>query len=257
MKYPAPSMAGLETIKRVSVKDQTLEQLKNYILSGVVPLGERLPSERALADALGVGRYSVREALKVLQAVGLVESRVGEGAFLTANTGASFGRILGLSLATWGGAIMELLDARKMIEVESARAAALRATPQQLDRIERELRAMQNNLRCAPTYLKADMNFHRRIGEASQNAIISHFVCNIIDLLEEALSEAHSDSLPALAEGSSTHSDIYTAIASRDYQAASDFMRQHIQFSSEVWQTVISLTAEGAGGQRAGALAPG
>ena len=102
MKYPAPSMAGLETIKRVSVKDQTLEQLKNYILSGVVPLGERLPSERALADALGVGRYSVREALKVLQAVGLVESRVGEGAFLTANTGASFGRILGLSLATLG-----------------------------------------------------------------------------------------------------------------------------------------------------------
>ena len=65
-------MSGLRTIEKASVKDQTLEQLKNYILSGVVQLGERLPSERALADALGVGRYSVREALKVLEAVGLV-----------------------------------------------------------------------------------------------------------------------------------------------------------------------------------------
>ena len=256
MKSAAPSLTGLTTVVKASVKDQTLEQLKKYILSGVLRPGERLPSERALAEALGVGRYSVREALKVLQAVGLVEPRIGEGTFLTANTGASFGRILGLSLATWGGTIMELLDARKMIEVESARAAAQRATPQQLARIERELQRMQDNMRCAPTYLKADMNFHRRIGEASQNAIISQFVCNLIDLLEEALGETHSDSLPALAEGGSTHLDIYTAIARRDYQAASDLMRQHIQFSSEVWQTVISLTAEGAGGQGADSLAP-
>ena len=128
LKYRTPSISGLKAIEKASVKDQTLEQLKNYILSGAVPLGERLPSERALADALGVGRYSVREALKVLEAVGLLESRVGEGTFLTTNTGASFGRILGLSLATWGGTIIELLDARKMIEVEAARAAAERAT---------------------------------------------------------------------------------------------------------------------------------
>ena len=71
MKVSSPSISGLKTIEKASVKDQTLEQLKKYILSGVVRLGERLPSERALADALGVGRYSVREALKVLEAVGL------------------------------------------------------------------------------------------------------------------------------------------------------------------------------------------
>ena len=99
MKVLSPRLSGLKTIEKVSVKDQTLEQLKKYILSGVVQLGERLPSERALADTLGVGRYSVREALKVLEAVGLVQSRVGEGTFLTTKTGASFGQILGLSLA--------------------------------------------------------------------------------------------------------------------------------------------------------------
>ena len=244
MKYPSPSISGLKTIEKISVKDQTLEQLKNYILSGVVPLGERLPSERALADALGVGRYSVREALKVLEAVGLLESRVGEGTFLTTNTGASFGRILGLSLATWGGTIIELLDARKMIEVEAARAAAERATAAQIQGIEAELRAMRASMANVRDYLKADMDFHRRIGEASQNAIISQFVNNLIDLLEEVLQETHSDSLPAQAEGGGTHQAIFDAIAGGHADAAGDLMRDHIQFSSEVWQTVISLTAE-------------
>lgn len=244
MKVSSPSLTGLKTIAKASVRDQTLEQLKNYILSGVVRLGERLPSERALADALGVGRYSVREALKVLEAVGLVESRVGEGTFLTTNTGVSFGRILGLSFATWGGTIMELLDARKMIEVEAARAAAERATRAEIGLIETELETMQANVDSVQAYLKADFNFHRRIGEASHNAIISQFVSNLIDLLEEVLRESHSDSLPAQAEGGGTHQAIYDAIAKGDAEAAGDLMRDHIQFSSEVWQTVITLTAE-------------
>ncbi len=234
----------MKAIEKASVKDQTLEQLKNYILSGAVPLGERLPSERALADALGVGRYSVREALKVLEAVGLVESRVGEGTFLTTNTGASFGRILGLSLATWGGTIIELLDARKMIEVEAARAAAERASHGQVAQIKAELDAMHANMDRVRDYLKADMNFHRCIGEASQNAIIGQVVSNLIDMLEEVLKETHSDSLPAQAEGGGTHQAIFEAIARGDADAAGDLMRDHIQFSTEVWQTVISLTAE-------------
>lgn len=244
VKYPSPSISGLKTIEKASVKDQTLEQLKNYILSGAVTLGERLPSERALADALGVGRYSVREALKVLEAVGLVESRIGEGTFLTTNTGASFGRILGLSLATWGGTIIELLDARKMIEVEAARAAAERATAGQIAQIKAELDTMHANMDRVRAYLKADMNFHRRIGAASQNAIISQFVSNLIDLLEEVLQETKSDSLPAQAEGGGTHQAIFDAIVRNDAEAAGNLMRDHIQFSSEVWQTVISLTAE-------------
>ncbi len=244
VKVSSPSISGLKTIEKASVKDQTLEQLKNYILSGVVRLGERLPSERALADALGVGRYSVREALKVLEAVGLVESRIGEGTFLTTNTGASFGRILGLSFATWGGTIIELLDARKMIEAEAARAAADRATAEEIGLIEAELKTMQANMDRVQAYLKADFNFHRRIGEASHNAIISQFVSNLIDLLEEVLRETHSDSLPAQAEGGGTHQAIFDAIAAGDADAAGHLMREHIQFSAEVWQTMISLTAK-------------
>ncbi len=243
MKNQAPQLTGLTTIQKASVKDQTLEQLKKYILSGAVGLGDRLPSERALAEALGVGRYSVREALKILEAVGLVESRVGDGTFLTTNTGANFGRILGLSLASWGGTIIEILDARKMIEVEAVRVAAERATEEQIELLANELEEMQSHTQDFRQYLKADMNFHRRIGEASQNAIISQFVNNLIDLLEEVLKETHSDELPTQAEGSGTHETIYQAIVRREPDTASRLMRDHIQFTSEVWQAVISLTS--------------
>lgn len=244
LKQKSESLSGLSTIKKYSVKDQTLAQLKNYILSGQVSLGERLPSERALAEALGVGRYSVREALKVLEAVGLVESRVGEGTFLTTNTGSSFGQILGLSLTSWGGTIMEILDARKMIEVEAVRATTQHATKEEMVKIKHELDIMTESLEDFAVYFEADMNFHRHIADASHNPIISQFINNLLDLLSEVLKEAQSDTLPTQAENTGTHQAIYDAIVDRDPDLAGNLMREHIQFTSEVWQTIISLSAK-------------
>ncbi len=244
LKQESASLSGLTTIKKYSVKDQTLAQLKNYILSGQVSLGERLPSERALAETLGVGRYSVREALKVLEAVGLVESRVGEGTFLTTNTGNSFGQILGLSLASWGGTIMEILDARKMIEVEATRAATKRANKEEIAKIKYELDIMATSTDEFPVYFEADMNFHRHIADASHNPIISQFVNNLLDLLSEVLKETQSDTLPTQAENTGTHQAIYDAIVDRNSDLAGELMREHIQFTGEVWQTIISLSTD-------------
>src|SRR6516225_4008357 len=89
----------LTRIERSSIKELALDQLKRYIGSGRLKPGERLPSERDLAETLGVGRSSIREALKIFEAVGLVESRIGEGTFVTAQAGVSFGRTIGLTLA--------------------------------------------------------------------------------------------------------------------------------------------------------------
>lgn len=236
---------GLERINRMSVRDQTLEQLKHYIVSGELGPEGRLPSERALSDALGVGRYSVREALKILEAVGLLETRPGDGTYLARKTGEQFGRILGMGLAAWGGAIIEILDAREIIEVEAARAAAERATDQDLALMRRELQRMEDgaNELDIPKYLAGDMEFHRRVAQASQNAIIWQFVSNLTDLLEEVLQETRFDEMPAQAEGGASHLDIYDAVARRDSQAAATAMRRHIRFTTGVWQTMITITA--------------
>ena len=132
-------------IKPPNIKNLALDQIKQLIASGAVAPGQRLPPERELAERLGVGRNSVREALKILEAVGLVESRVGDGTFITAQTGASIGRTIGLSLALWGGSIVEILDARRMIEVEATRAPAETITEQELADLETELRHMESS----------------------------------------------------------------------------------------------------------------
>ncbi|MCB0084655.1 MAG: FadR family transcriptional regulator [Caldilineaceae bacterium] len=233
----------LTPIHRASIKDLALEQLKQYIVASDLTPGQRLPSERELAEQLGVGRNSVREALKVLEAVGVVTSRIGEGTFITAQTGASFGRMLGFGLAAWGGSIMEILEARQMIEVEAARTAAAKADDDDLAQLEAELLQMEAVQEFSPTYLKADMNFHRLIGQATHNAIVAQIMADIIDLLEETLAEAHTDELPITAEGTGSHRALFAAIQQRDATLVEQLMRQHLQFSIELWQILISLGA--------------
>ncbi|MEZ4865096.1 MAG: FadR/GntR family transcriptional regulator [Caldilineaceae bacterium] len=233
----------LTPINRTSIKELALEQLKRYIVASDLAPGQRLPSERDLAEQLGVGRNSVREALKVLEAVGVVESRIGEGTFITAHTGASFGRTLGFGLAAWGGSIMEILEARQIIEVEAVRTAAEKANAEDLRQLEGELLQMEAVQEFSPAYLKADMNFHRLIGQATHNAIVAQIVTDLIDLLEVTLAEAHTDRLPITAEGTGSHRAVFAALQQRDAATASRMMRRHLQFSIELWQTLISLGA--------------
>jgi GntR family transcriptional repressor for pyruvate dehydrogenase complex len=232
---------GLQPIDRTSIKELALDQLKRFILDGDFAPGHRLPSERELAERLGIGRNSVREALKVLEAVGIVESRIGEGTFLTAQTGTSIGRTIGFSLAVWGGTIVEILAARQMLEIEAARVAAQNATQEHLRDIAYELQRMDENREQPLVYLAADMNFHRLIGKATQNTIVARVLGNLIDLLEEILSEVQSDNLPTADEGPGTHRALYNAIAARDPNVAAELMRQHLDFSTELWHAVVSL----------------
>jgi GntR family transcriptional repressor for pyruvate dehydrogenase complex len=227
-------------IIRVNIKKQALEQLKQYIGSGTVQVGQRLPSERELAEQLGIARTSVREALKVLESIGLVESRIGDGTYITAQIGATIGRTVGLGLMSWGGTIMEVMQARAMIEGETARVAAEQATVDDLRGLA-DLLAQMENAATVHDYLAADMNFHRRIGQATQNTIVAYIINNLIDLLEEAMRESHGVDLPTMSEGNATHREIYVALQARNPVAANEAMRRHLQFSAEVWQAVIAL----------------
>jgi GntR family transcriptional repressor for pyruvate dehydrogenase complex len=234
---------ALSPIARASVKDQALDQLKRFIASGAIDAGGRLPSERELARQLGVGRNSVREAMKILEALGIVESRIGEGTFIVEATGASIGRTIGFALATWGGALVELLQARQMIEPEAARFAARHATADDLAAILAEVERMAEADDDAYGYLAADMRFHRLVAAATHNGVVAALVANLIDAVEEVLRELRADQIAAVAEGTATHRDIFAALAARDVEAASRGMRDHLQFSTDLWTAVASLTA--------------
>lgn len=232
----------LTRIERASIKDLALQQLKRYIVSGHVKPGERLPSERELAERLGVGRSSIREALKVLEAVGLVEARIGEGTFITTHMGASLGRTIGLSLAAWGGTVIEIMEARRIFEVEAARVAAQRATPADIQALEIEVQRMEAAAEKQPyEYLRADMNFHRLVGQATHNVLVAQIIINLIDLLEEVLHEIEDIPLHTTTERNATHREMLNALAKHDSNTAAEAMRRHQQYANELWQTVITL----------------
>ena len=219
-----------------------LTQLKQYIASGVVKQGQRLPPERELAERLGVGRSRVREALKVLEAVGVIESRVGDGTYLAAQSGANFGRSIGLSLAVWGGTLVEIMDARQAIETASARLAAERAKPDDIQALQHQVDVMLRTGSADPrVYLAADMNFHRLIGRATHNPIVREVVANVIGMLEQVLSELKQLPLYTTTEFEATHVKLLKAIAAHQPEKAALTMRDHIHESSEMWQALVSV----------------
>jgi GntR family transcriptional repressor for pyruvate dehydrogenase complex len=232
---------ALERIDRTRVKDQALAQLKRYIVSGAVAKGHRLPSERELARALGVGRNSVREALKVLEALGVVESRIGEGTFIVDQTGTQIGRALGLSIATWSASLAEILEARQMIEVAAAGEAAIRRDDRDLRDLQVQLDAMEQAVNAPYDYLAADMTFHRIVARATHNTVVLGIVANLVDLVEEFLRDAHVDAVVTLIEGKGTHRAIFDAIEQALPSHASSAMRKHLQLPTEIWATVTSL----------------
>jgi GntR family transcriptional repressor for pyruvate dehydrogenase complex len=241
MSLQTPTFSRIE---RTSIKDQTLDRLKRYIMASSVKTGQRLPSERELAERLGVGRSSVREALKVLQTVGLVEVRIGDGTYITSQAGASFGRTLGFELAAWSGALMEIMDARLLIEVAAARAAAERSTIDDLAAMQREVERMETAIRSdPPAYLAADMQFHRLIGHATHNPLMAQVITNLIDMLEHLLDEA--DEFPAglLNEGEGSHRAVLHALQQHSPDAAARAMHLHQKHAAQLWEAIIPLDA--------------
>jgi GntR family transcriptional repressor for pyruvate dehydrogenase complex len=231
-------------IERVSVKELALTQIKRYINSGMVEPGQRLPSERDLAQRLGVARNSVREALKVLEAVGLVESRVGGGTYVASGSRAAADPTLGLGLSSLGGTVIEILEARQVIEGEAARLAAERVTETELHGLEAALSGMEEAANFHD-YFAADMEFHRLIGQATHNAIVSGIVSSLIGALGEALHATHGDQLPTAAESNATHRQVFEAMARRDGAGTAESMRRHLRFSTELWRALVVLgTAE-------------
>jgi len=135
---------------------------------------------------------------------------------------------------------MEIMQARAMIESEAARVAAEQASEDDLHALAALLTQMERATNFHD-YLTADMNFHRRVGQATRNSVVAYIIDNLVNLLEEAMRQSHGVELPGMAEGNATHREIFQAIQARTPEAAYDAMRRHLRFSVELWQAVIAL----------------
>jgi GntR family transcriptional repressor for pyruvate dehydrogenase complex len=186
-----------------------------------------LPSERTLAEQLGISRPSVRTGLRILSAMGVLHSRHGSGTFMSSGPPEE-SQLLRFMAALHGFSPGAMFEARRILEVNLAGLAAERATNEHLAMMAEAVADTYASLNDPKAYLIYDMQFHRAVALASGNPIVA----TLMDMVTAALYEMKVQSIAHathLEESAAMHRKIYQAIRARKPDAAREAMRKHIE----------------------------
>ena len=219
--------AAFRPLARGGFTADVIRTIKDMILDGRLEPGERLPSERALSEALGVSRPTVREAIRSLQAMNMVESRHGSGTFVASLSVEELLRPLQFALALSDFALEHLFDVRLMLEPGAAELAARNADGSQLERLRDCARRGSGGDLSPEELVRIDVELHACIAEAAGNPLLERLLGSIAALAEE--SRGYTVRLPGVAgQTASEHERIVDAICARSADRARAAMTAHI-----------------------------
>lgn len=215
--------------KRETLADQIYGRILELIASGQMAEGEKLPSEHQISARFSVSRPVVREALLRLREDGFVAARHGVGSFVRRRPPQG---LIEHARADDVAGLMRCMEARLAVEAATARHAALRATPQDLERLEEALSVMETTMRARQPVREADFDFHMAVARASGNEIF----CEMLNATRPLMLQAIAVAQKLTSEGSEArieavleeHRQILEAIRSRDAEGAGLLMSIHI-----------------------------
>jgi DNA-binding FadR family transcriptional regulator len=224
-----PDLLGAP-IERPNTYELLAQRLLDLIASGEIAGGAPLPSERELVERYGVGRSSVREALRSLESKGLIHQR-GKGRFVAAEPQAPLNTSLQLLLELQEVDRNELFEVREVLEGETAAFAAERRSEEDIRAIGETVETMAASLDSAESYIDADLQFHIAIARASRNRIALLMMHAIRDVLRRWLLTLYS--IPGGPQASvAHHRAILEAIVAQDADLARERMREHLSVVS-------------------------
>lgn len=223
-------------IKPRKIYEQIVEQIKIMIAEGNLKPGDKLPSEREMADRLKVSRASVREALSALHLMGLVEIKSGEGTYIKQSTVDSIIEPLALMLVMERDTVLEILEVRKGLEVEAAGLAAIRRDEEDIIRMREALDEMKNDIANLEIGEKADWKFHYAIAQASQNSLLIRLMNTVSDTIENTMRTSRQnlyakDNMPKILLDA--HEEIFQAIVNKKDMEAREKMYKHLAMVEE------------------------
>jgi GntR family transcriptional repressor for pyruvate dehydrogenase complex len=222
---------ALGRLSRAKLYEQVLERIRAHVAERALSAGDRLPSERDLAERLGVSRASVKQALVVLEAQGLLDIRHGGGAYLTTNRLEVADPVE--ELVERRQRLPEVLEAREALETKLAELAALRRTKSDLDAIDDALAFMQAEIKRGEFGIEGDRRFHEAVTAAANSSLLAEFMRSIATQIAESRSESLRQ--PGRPPRSLTqHRKIADAIRMSDPKGAAAAMRRHVQTVSKV-----------------------
>lgn len=225
-------------VARAKAYELVVDQIEEQILSGALVVGDRLPGERELAARLDVSRTAVREAIRMLEAQGVVRSGVGSGpdagTFVSSMPSAALTRLLRLHVALANFPVDDVVEARVMLERSSAAMAASQGSETDLAAIRTPLLGMDEDILDRTTFNDLDTAFHIAIAEAGRNRLVADMTIAIrdsmrrpiLDRMERLDEQGWQDVLSQLR---AEHHAVYDAIVSGDPEAAARLIEVHIR----------------------------
>jgi GntR family transcriptional repressor for pyruvate dehydrogenase complex len=209
---------GIEPIKKTRVAEQVADRIRLLILDSTFPPGRPLPAERQLAERFGVSRGSIRDALRILETIGLLATRHGQGTFAQE-----------LAVDRLVAPLASILSYRQDLEEELmvARVAATRVTDEDIVDLQRILEAQRKKLKNGKSAIVEDTAFHGVLARATRNRVIVSIMATLNDLLVESRKLAlRQEGRPS--RSMQGHEAVVAALRKRDGEAAATAMREHI-----------------------------
>jgi GntR family transcriptional regulator, transcriptional repressor for pyruvate dehydrogenase complex len=220
--------AKFQPLPRLAVGDAAIDAIKRMIQAGDLRPGEKLPPERELAAALGVSRNSLREAIRALALMKVLESRQGDGTYVTSLDLQSLIEPVSFLLSLDPNALAHLFEARRILEAETAALAAARITDEELDELRAGLEEMRAKAGHREEFLQADMRMHHMITSAAKNPLLAQLMGSITGLgLRSRMQTVQAPGItgPVIDD----HASILLALEHHDSDAARQAMLEHLE----------------------------
>lgn len=217
----------LAPIARPTITDQIVERITAFILDEGMRPGDKLPSERELMVRLGVGRSSLRESIKTLSAIGIVDVQIGDGMYVGSGGTAVLTKPLSWGLLIGEHNIREVIEARRAVETELCALAATRATDEELATISSHFATMRASGDDAEAFTQADQEFHLAIAAAARNGVLYHVLDMLRHVVRVWIFKTYSE-FPDRVTGFGEHAAIVAALHARDPLAARQAMGAHV-----------------------------
>jgi GntR family transcriptional repressor for pyruvate dehydrogenase complex len=226
-------------LHRETLATQLAERLITFITVNGLKPGDALPSEARLATQFGVSRPIMREAMRTLQAQGIIEVTNGKGATVRPLTGDPLSSFFTWAMRFEEDALVELLEVRKGLELQSVALAAARRTPEELAGMRATIATMAQHIHDADAYTELDYQLHLQIAVATHNGMLRHLLSSIREPFKETIREGlrRQTGERGRRRIQGGHERIVAAIAAQDSEVAVAVMTGHLDGA----RTIIAL----------------
>jgi GntR family transcriptional repressor for pyruvate dehydrogenase complex len=219
------------SLHRDLLYEQIAEQIQEMIVNESLTPGDRLPSERDLAERMGISRSVIREAMRVLKVRGLIDVKSGSGTYVRRLDAGDVAAQVGLMLSMQQipDQYRKLLEIRRTLEIDVAGLAAVRATPEDIAAMESAIQQLAAHSGDQNAFTENDLAFHAALAAATHNDLYTVLLAPIADLSLQFRRAAYENDTQASIEGAlSYHQEILDRIKAQDPEGARDAMRDHL-----------------------------